>query len=80
MKDVTEPYFEMLPVQLEAVHPLDRLLSGIWGIVTYKAEAFALSCLLVNIHLGRNDISARSEEGFQVGISDGYRQMIDKQV
>ena len=80
MKDKRESHFEVLSVQLEAIHPLYRLLRGFWGIVTYKTEALALSCLLVNIHFGRNDVSARSEEGSQVGIGNRYGQMIDKQV
>ena len=70
----------MLSVQLEAIHPLDRLLRGLWGIITHKTEALALSRLLVNVHFSRNDIPACSEEGLQVGVRDRDGQMIDKQV
>ena len=53
MNDGKGTYFEMLSVQLEAIHPLDRLLRGLWGIITHKTEALALSRLLVNVHFSR---------------------------
>ena len=80
MKDTIETHFEMLPVQLEAIHPLNCLLCGFWGVITHKTEALALSRLLVDIHLCRDDVPTRSEEGFQVGVGHRRREMIDKQV